>query len=118
MTRRTFLLTTSALAAADAQSPDSGPSINWPEFLSRHDLLWKNIPASWEEGVLLGNGLAGAMISATSEGALQWEMGYTALTDHRAELDPMMARPRLPIGRLLLMPAGKPKGGSARLELW
>lgn len=36
--------------------------IDWSSFLSRHDLLWKTRPMSWDEGVFLGNGMLGVMI--------------------------------------------------------
>lgn len=37
--------------------------IDWPAFLSRHDMLWQTKPISWDEGVFIGNGLLGAMIA-------------------------------------------------------
>ncbi len=78
----------------------------------------------WEEGAFLGNGLMGAMVFAPEdEGgqALAFQLGRTDVTDHRTGVEPMLARPRLPIGRLLLHLDGKPlaQGGhDGRLALW
>ena len=86
--------------------------------------MWKRLPTKWEEGAFLGNGLLGAMVFATEdEGrqALAFQLGRTDVTDHRTGVEPMLARPRLPIGRLLLHLDGKPiadGGHDGRLSLW
>jgi alpha-L-fucosidase 2 len=99
------------------------PAIDWPAFLARHDLIWKRLPTKWEEGAFLGNGLIGAMVFATEdEGrqALAFQLGRTDVTDHRTGVEPMLAAPRLPIGRLMLYLDGKPVavgGHEGRLSL-
>lgn len=77
------------------------------------------MPASWDEGGMLGNGLLGAMVYAAGDRRVVWELGRADVIDRRTEpADPMLARPRLPIGRLQLTTVGAITGGSARLSLW
>jgi alpha-L-fucosidase 2 len=111
-------------AAAPAPASPTPAAIDWPAFLARQDLVWKRLPRKWEEGAFLGNGLIGAMVFAPEdEGgqALAFQLGRTDVTDHRTGVEPMLAVPRLPIGRLLLQLAGKPiadGGHEGRLALW
>jgi hypothetical protein len=94
-------------------------AVDWASFLARNDLVWDGLPRMWEEGAMLGNGLLGAMAYAPSDRTLVWELGRADVIDRRSEpADPMLARPRLPIGRLQLETVGAITGGSARLSLW
>lgn len=93
-------------------------ALDWPSFLARQDLLWDGVPRSWEEGAPLGNGLVGAMVYASAQ-TIVWELGRADVIDRRTEpADPILARPRMPIGRLQLSTAGTITGGTARLSLW
>lgn len=92
--------------------------IDWPGFLSRHDLLWNVVPPNWDESAFLGNGLLGALIYTHESNTLGWSIGRTDVTDHQQGPNPMFRKPRLPIGRMVLNPVGQMKGGSARLDLW
>ena len=86
-------------------------------FLAQHDLVWKRVPAKWEEGAFLGNGLLGAMVFGDGQACLAWQLGRTDVTDHRKGREAILARPRLPIGRLRLETAGELAGADARLGL-
>ena len=100
-----------------AQAPPV--AVDWPAFLARQDLVWSRPPAAWEEGAPLGNGLVGAMAHVDGDRAVVWQLGRADVIDRRTEpADPMLARPRLPIGRFRLDTAGTITGGQARLRLW
>lgn len=36
--------------------------LDWPGFMSRHDLHWDRLPDRWENGLFLGNGLVGTLM--------------------------------------------------------
>ena len=109
-----------ALVLAGSSAVASGDSpIDWPSFLARNDLRWSGIPRSWEEGGLLGNGLIGAMVYSRGDRQVVWELGRADVIDRRSEpADPMLARPRLPIGHLQLATVGAITSSTARLSLW
>jgi hypothetical protein len=107
---------TAATAAAAAADPTV--AVDWPRFLAQHDLVWKRLPTKWEEGAFLGNGLVSAMAYADREQALSFQLGRSDVTDHKKGKEPMLARPRLPIGRLNLNTAGKLQATDGRLSLW
>jgi hypothetical protein len=116
-----LLLATARLAAAPAPSPastDPKAAVDWPRFLAQQDLLWTKLPTRWEEGAFLGNGLLGAMAFAPEERSLAFQLGRADVTDHRKGKEPILARPRLPIGNLVIETAGKLEGAEARLSLW
>src|SRR4051812_25576123 len=96
----------------------AAPSIDWPKFLARHDLVWTRLPEKWEEGAFLGNGMMGAVAYGVAKDALGWELGRSDVTERRPAGHPMRARGRLPIGRLELQTAGAITGNEARLDLW
>ena len=70
--------------------------INWSDFLSRHDLVWDELPKVWHESAFIGNGLLGATIYSETNTALQWDVGRSDVADRGN---------RLQIGRFLLDPA-------------
>jgi len=109
-----------AFGAQAAPKAANEPTVNidWSKFLSRSDLVWDSVPATWDEAALLGNGLMGALIYTNKANELRWDIARTDVTDHREGPNPMFRKPRLPIGRMVLIPAGKITGGSARLDLW
>jgi len=107
------LLTSTARAAAPPKV-----DVDWPRFLAQQDLSWTKLPTKWEEGAFLGNGLLGAMAFATEPRALSFQLGRSDVTDHRKHKEPILARPRLPIGRLNVETAGALQGAEGRLSLW
>jgi len=94
-----------AMAAIDVR-------VDWPRFLARQDAVWEMLPAKFDEGAFLGNGLLGATIYRDGDQRLRWEMGRADVTEHRRD------NARLPIGGLVLTTVGKIQGGSMRLDLW
>jgi hypothetical protein len=108
-----LLLTFAPTVRAAPKSP-----VDWSRFLARQDLLWSKPPTRWEEGAFLGNGLLGAMAFAAEPRALTFQLGHTGVSDHRQHKEPILAHPRLPIGKLNVETAGALQGAQARLSLW
>lgn len=108
-------------AAAPARSDGVSPAeerssmvddrVDWPAFLGRLDPVWESLPAQFDCGAFLGNGLLGATIYQDGERGLRWEMGRTDVTEHRRDNN------RLPIGGLVLETVGRIRGGKMRLDL-
>ncbi|MEI6654371.1 MAG: glycoside hydrolase family 95-like protein [Verrucomicrobiota bacterium] len=86
--------------------------VDWPGFLARQDLTWERLPAKFDDGAFLGNGLLGATIYQDGDNRMRWEMGRADVTEHRCD------NARLPIGGLVLTTVGKIQSGTLRLDLW
>jgi alpha-L-fucosidase 2 len=99
-------------ASASSLPATSPATVDWAAFLATQDMVWKNPPAAWEEGVILGNGNLGANIYM-QDGALAWEINRADVyhgTGGGAQ--------RYRMGQLVLRTAGQIQGGDARLNLW
>jgi hypothetical protein len=117
-------------AGAGDQAGTPVVSVDWPSFLSRHDLVWEELPRQWNEGAFTGNGGVGMMVYATmGDNRLDFHMGRTDVTDHRkaprhktsmgvSSANVMYDFPRLDVGRMALRPAGRIQSGSLRQHLW
>jgi len=104
--------------------------INYGEFLAQHDLVWEELPLQWNEGAFTGNAHLGMMVFASlKENRIDFHIGRQDVTDHRKAPDKkssigtpgagvMYDFPRLDIGRLVLVPAGKIISGTMRVDLW
>jgi hypothetical protein len=96
--------------------------VDWSQFLGRHDLVWESLPAAWDGGAFLGNGLLGAMVYSDKNCPMRWDIGRSDVTDHRGKPDESpnacFDRARLPIGHFVLESVGKPSAGQMRLNLW
>ena len=93
--------------ALNAQITDR---VDWEKFLAREDMLWKSLPGRFEAAAFTGNGQLGAMIFTGDTGqSLKWQMGRS---------DVVFNKMRIPIGDLVLQPAGKILQGEMRLDLW
>ena len=86
--------------------------VDWPAFLARHDLIWEVLPAMFDHGAFLGNGLLGTMIYTDGSNRLRFELGRSDVTDHRRDDG------RLPIGGMILKTVGAIKSGTLRTVLW
>jgi alpha-L-fucosidase 2 len=96
--------------SAAAQNPRS-------DFFAKQDLTWDSLPAKWEQGAFIGNGLLGAMVYKASDSALQFVLSRTDVTDHREGINPSLGKARLPIGRFVLEAGDRITGFSMRLDL-
>ncbi len=98
----------------------------WAAFLGRQDLVWQNIPTSWDEGPFLGNGRQATLLyrddsagsTAGSPGRLRLEVCHSEVQDHRPEYWPTFGLARLPVGYFDLITAGTVTDVDWRLSLW
>jgi hypothetical protein len=98
------------LAAVDGLSAQVIDQVDWKSFLSRHDMVWKRLPDRFENAAFTGNGQLGTMVFSTDKGqSLKWQMGRS---------DVAFGTSRIPIGDLVLKPAGKLTAAEMRLDLW
>lgn len=86
--------------------------VDWPAFLARHDPLWEVLPATFDHGAFLGNGLLGTTIYADGPDRLRFEIGRSDVTDRSGNAA------RLPIGGMVLKTAGTIQTGTLRTVLW
>ena len=101
-----------AIAAPEPAAPQVKAGIDWPAFLARHDLVWEILPAQFDHGAFLGNGLLGTTIHTDGPDRLRFEIGRSDVTDHRRD------NGRLPIGGMVLKTAGTITSGTLRTDLW
>jgi len=104
--------------------------INWPDFMSRHDLIWEELPLQWNEGAFVGNGQIGMMIYVNKkDNNITFHIGRQDVTEHRKAPDKKSSIgifgangfrdfTRLDIGKILLKPSGKILSCSIRQSLW
>lgn len=102
-----LLACAASINSAQAQVVDR---IDWQAFLARHDMVWSRLPERFENAAFTGNGQLGSMVFTADNGkALNWQMGRS---------DVVFGTSRIPIGNLVLRPAGKIVSGEMRLDLW
>lgn len=113
-TRRPLVLAVLLLAAPAAGRAGATvvDRVDWPAFLARHDPVFETLPAQFDHGAFLGNGMLGATIYRDGDRRLRWEMGRSDVTEHRRDNN------RLPIGGLVLETAGTIRDGTMRMDLW
>lgn len=96
--------------SAAVPPPVNVAKLDWAAFLGQHDLLWQRLPDRFENAAFTGNGQLGAMVMGGEKGqVIQWQMGRS---------DVAFASLRIPIGDLILHPAGKILSAEMRLDLW
>ena len=111
-----FIYLIIAPALAEAAAPEV--RVNWPEFMARNDMVWDRMPADYYEGPFVGNGLLGTIIFKDDKlpNTLRLEIGRVDVYDHRSKGAASVGR--LPIGQLLLTPAGEIQKINLRTDLW
>ena len=98
--------------------------IDWASFMSRHDLVWDEIPHVWYEAPFLGNGFMGATVCFNNSGTrMIINLGHTCIYDNRPienihRDDKIYLKPRLPIGKLAMSFSGTVTGVNLRLDLY
>lgn len=113
-------------------------TINWPSFLSQHDMIWEQVAykdgyygleerkhglkrryrKEWEEGAFIGNGMMGAMIYKESPQVWRWELGRNDVIAHNFLEGIDWAVPRVPIGDIIMKPSQPIIKETMRLHLW
>lgn len=96
--------------------------VDWKAFLGRNDMVWNQLPESWDNAPFLGNGRLGTIFWLNQGGALNFEVSRSDLYDHRvstAKISSLYTRCRLPNGHFeLTFDGGKKPEGNMRLDLW
>lgn len=97
--------------------------INWATFMGRQALHWDTIGTSYYSGVILGNGLLGTNIYKEDEQTIRFDVGRTDVTDQRQHQgtglsEPLISKPRLPIGRMTIKTNGKIIGAKMSLDIY
>ena len=120
-----FLLSLMASTTAFTQNQVKVPlvklNVNWQEYLSRHDMVWKSMPADYFEGPFVGNGLLGTIVfkDKLQANTLRFEIGRSDVYDHRGmDMAAAHYRGRIPIGQLLLTTSGEIISTNMRTDLW
>lgn len=111
---RLLLLSVLLLIAACGRA-----AVDWPAFMSSHDMVWEVLPTAWDDAPFMGNGTLGTYICHEKEaGAMRVEIGNSMAHDHRPDDRGIYGRSRLLIGHFLLRPEGEIISGDMRLDLW
>jgi hypothetical protein len=99
--------------------------VDYKDFLTRHDMVWDEIPSRWELAPFTGNGQVGFLFYRTErEGKkiMSIYVGRHDYYDHREapKEDQMLwiYRGRLPLGHFNLESQGEIEGVDLRLSLW
>jgi len=112
-----IVMVLTALSMNAVAKSDVELKVDWPAFMSRHDLIWKQMPKEWYQAPFLGNGMMGTMVRQIDARTMRWDVGHGAVQDHRDAGD-MYDRCRLPIGHFNLKTVGNITSGSMKLDLW
>lgn len=115
-----FVFLLGSLAAA---AQVNTTTINWPDYMKRQIMRWDSVSTSYYTGILLGNGLLGTNIYKEDDNAIRFDIGRSDVTDQREHQgnglsEPLISRPRLPIGRMILKTTGKITGAKMTLDLY
>ncbi|MEI6678133.1 MAG: glycoside hydrolase family 95-like protein [Mariniphaga sp.] len=115
-----LLMSVAILSISANEKPLVQLNVNWPKFMAQHDLLWNCLPEDYFAGAFVGNGLLGTILfkDDTSPNTLRFEIGRTDVYDHRTKESSAYETSRLPIGQLLLTPAGTIEKVQLRNDLW
>jgi alpha-L-fucosidase 2 len=112
-----ILLSTSAGRSQEIKMQHVKTSIDWEQFLGRHDLKWSKMATQWDQAPFLGNGMMGTMVRQTGKQTVRWDVGRGDVQNHRRGSD-IWGISRLPIGHFELHTVGEIKGGDMHLDLW
>ena len=91
--------------------------VNWADFLSKQDLVWNDLPSSWEGAALMGNGTMGCYIKKAAEpNAINIEICSNEVHDHRNGMP--AGNQHLMVGYFTLEPVGTMTKATMRLDLY
>ena len=112
-----LLMTGGSVIAVDPEA--AGTRINWPRFMSQHDMTFDKLPRDWTEAPHFGNAMVGSMLYQDGN-TLKLQVFRADVHDHRDDTWGWTAysRPRLQIGHFSLHPVGKLTGCQWRKDLW
>jgi len=107
------------LAGSVAGQPKVSVKVDWPSFMSNHDMLWSTLPQKWQHVPWTGNGLIGSMLYVHND-HLRLQIFRSDVQDHRPfEFGHSgYSRCRLQIGSFYIKPKGAITGCNLRLDLY
>ena len=123
----TVFILHAVLFSAQSRADDNGiiESINWPEFLSQHDMIWDRVPKRWELAPYTGNGNVGFLFyqgEGDAQNVFSIHTGRHDYYDHRLPHEGnenlWIYRGRLPLGHFELQSKGDIESADLRLSLW
>jgi hypothetical protein len=84
--RKKIFLILLALGIISAKAQISINQINWSEFLSQHDIVYKRLPENYYEGAYVGNGLLGTILyhDNLKPNTIRFDIGRSDVYDHRS----------------------------------
>ena len=100
-------------------SPYISNQIDWKDFLSRHDLVWNQVPTGYFDSPFVGNGLLGAKLYKPVGGLLRLDIGSSEVVERRdTEANSLVDNGRLPVGYFELASNYDIQAGKGRLDLY
>ncbi|MBC8986847.1 alpha-L-fucosidase [Pedobacter sp. N36a] len=116
-----FFLLAAVTSSLFAQEKSN--EVDWAKFMKRQTLRWDSIGTSYYSGILLGNGWLGTNIYKEDEQTIRFDIGRTDVTDQRPHQgsglsEPLISRPRLPIGRMTIKTLGRITGAKMNLDIY
>lgn len=97
--------------------------ISYSKFMSKHDLVFTEIPHIWHDAPFLGNGFMGSTLVFSEDGSEMFiNLGHTCIYDNRKiryRKDEMLyLTPRLPIGKIAVNFSGTVTDINLRLDIY
>jgi len=109
------------LVGSVAGQPKVSVKVDWPGFMSDHDMVWTTLPQKWPDSPWTGNGIIGSMLYKDKDtNRLRLQIFRSDVQDHR----PFdfghagYSRCRLQIGSFYIEPKGTITGCNMRLDLY
>jgi len=95
--------------------------VDWPGFMSDHDMVWTTLPGKWQDSPWTGNGIIGSMLYKDKDAnRLRLQIFRSDVQNHRPfEFGHAgYTRCRLQIGSFYFEPKGAITGCNMRLDLY
>lgn len=96
-------------------------AINWPEFISKNDLVWNNnLDSSFFKGAFIGDGVQGAMITQDNKNpnGIRMMLGHYKAVAHNYISGVDMCDSRVFIGDIVIRPNGLATRQTMRMDIW
>jgi hypothetical protein len=100
------------------------PSIPWDKYMDQQSLYWDSLSTNFYTGIPLGNGRLGTLVYKENSKALRFNVGRSDVTDNRPHYpdsmftEQLVSRPRLPIGKFLLLTKGDIVSTNIKLDIY
>ncbi len=115
---KVYLFTMLLLLSVTSQAQHN---IDWPNFMTRHYMVWERLPATFREGPWTGNGLIGSLLwYEKKQNMLRLQVFRTDVHDHGpfTQGNAGVSRGRFQIGSFYLKTKGKVTGCHLTLDTW